>query len=252
MSNSFVDPHEFDSITTIKDLLTKEYSTIQDKSCVNTHNDYIIMDDVNSCIPMDYNNSAGSFKLVPYFVDERGTVSFDITNTVNGLVKYNASNDKHLEYKITVKNKGDITSTNNIIITYVPEKVEVDEDSISDSGEYDSEHHSITWVIDQLEAQEETEFSYNAIVDKDINGEELIGHSTVESDQTMIATYSNNTIVSLDKIVEIITNPNTGITMVYVPNTNIGVPVSLFFMVLIAFILTGMVIIKKKIHKKYF
>ena len=96
------------------------------------------------------------------------------------------------------------------------------------------------------------EFSYNAIVDKDIYGEELIGHSTVESDQTKIATYSNNTIVSLDKIVEIITNPNTGMTMVYVPNTNIGIPVSLFFMVLIAFFLTILVIIKNKIHNKYF
>jgi len=200
-------------------------------SCINTNNDMIIMDSDECTVHDKY--GSGAYTLVPYFVEEKGTVKFEIENTVNGLAKYNASKDKSLEYIINVQNNGDIASTQNKIVTYVPSGVTVIKDSISDSGVYSESDGTITWMLDNIEVSEKVEFSYKATAPADAEGKELIGHSTVESGQVLNAVYSNNTVVTMDKIVEVINNPETG-TMVYIAHTNIGLPLSYIMMFLVA------------------
>ena len=146
---------------------------------------------------------------------------------------------RSLEYKILVKNIGNAPSSDNVITTNVPQKVIVEETSISDSGIYNKKDNTITWRVDRIDIEEEFIVSYNAIAIKESDEKELIGNSNVTSQQMSSKVYSNNTIVSLDKIVEIIYNPVTGSNMIYIPNTNIGMPVSILFMIIIILSVTA-------------
>lgn len=187
-----------------------------------------------------------------FFENEEGVIKLEISNTVNNLTKFNASSNKNLEYKIYVKNTGDAPSGNNVITTNVPDKVIVDESSISDAGIYNKKKNIITWNIERIDNKEQVVVSYKALAPDTASGEELIGNSMVLSAQQTIETYSNNTIVSLDKIVEIINNPNTGTSMIYIPNTNIGMPISILFIILIVMSITSMVIMNRIKKKKIF
>ena len=192
------------------------------------------------------------YSLINYFQDEEGTVKLEVSNTVNNLTKFNASSNKNLEYKIYVKNTGDAPSGNNVITTNVPDKVTVDESSISDAGIYNKKENIITWNIERIDNEEQVIVSYKALAPDTANGEELIGNSMVLSAQQTTKSYSNNTIVTLDKIVEIINNPNTGTSMIYIPNTNIGMPISILFVILIVMSITSMAIMNRIKKKKIF
>jgi high-affinity K+ transport system ATPase subunit B len=127
--------------------------------------------------------------------------------------------------------------------------VVVEESSISDSGVYNKQSNTISWNITKIDASEEVKVSYKAIAPKSADGKELIGNSYITSDQVTTRVYSNNTIVTLDKIVEIIDNPNTGMHMLYIPNTNIGIPISFLF-IIIMIICISLVVFKNKFMKK--
>lgn len=241
----FVDLDDYKDIKNIDDLISVNNSPQEydgEYSCINTNNDMIIMDSFE-CTYSDQYGSTG-YTLVPYFVEEKGTVKFEIENTVNGLTKYNASKDKNLKYEISIKNIGDVESTNNIIKTFIPEEIEVKEDSISDNGVYDKDGHFITWNLNMIDVGNVYSFTYDALAPNETNGKDLIGKSSIESDQVLDAVFSSNTIVTLDKIVEIIENPNTG-TMVYLANSNIGLPLSYLMMLLITFFVVILFLVRK-------
>ena len=222
--------HQINSINDLKQLHFTSFNEVDGAACMNTNAGMIITD--GNCTIRESIGSS-SYRIVPYFIAEKGTVTLKIENTVNGLAKYNASKDKNLEYKINVQNTGDVASTQNKIVTYVPSGVTVIADSISDSGVYNESNDTITWTLENLEAGETAGFSYKATAPAGAEGKELIGHSTVESGQVLNAVYSNNTVVTMDKIVEVINNPETG-TMVYIAHTNIGLPLSYIMMFLVA------------------
>ena len=247
----FFDLNEFKNIRTVNDLvdLTND-NAVNELACINTENDRIIMNDQSKCTVTDRYGSS-YYVLVPYVMDEEGTVKLEISNTVNGLTKYNATSSRSLEYKIMVENKGDMLSTDNIVITNVPKHVIVDETSISDSGVYNKNESIITWRIDKISANERKMLSYKAQAPNYVNGEELIGSSNVYSTQSVEKTYSNMTIVTLDRIVEIINNPNTGTRMIYIPKTNIGMPLGLLFILLIIFSFITFLVAGKLHNMKY-
>lgn len=216
-------------------------------ACLNTNVDTIVMPDTEECTVEDSFGSIG-FSTVPYFVDQKGTIKFEITNTVNELTKYNASKDKNLEYKINIKNTGDVASGDNVINSYVPVGIEVVEDSISNSGVYNKEKSTITWNVDYIEALEELVVSYKAVAPSESNNKEYIGYSDIVSAQLEKEVQSGNTIVTLDKVIEVVTNPDTDVNMIYIAHTNIGIPVSyLVWFVLVLGIIS--VVILKKVKK---
>lgn len=213
-------------------------------ACLNTNVDTIVMPDTNSCTARDRFGSIG-FSTVPYFVDQKGTVKFEITNTVNDLTKYNASKDKNLEYKINIKNTGDVASGDNVINSYVPVGIEVVEDSISNSGVYNKEKNTITWNVDYIEALEELVVSYKAVAPSESNNKEYIGYSDIVSAQLEKEIQSGNTIVTLDKVIEVVTNPDTDVNMIYIAHTNIGIPVSYLIIIVIVLCFVSVVLVKK-------
>ena len=215
----------------------------EDGACMSTNAGIIITDD--ECYGYEYEPyGSGSYNYVPYFVENKTPVTLTIENKVNGNLKFNAYKDKELEYIITVKNTGDNTSTGNVIITFVPAGITVDTNSISDSGVYDEEAGTITWQVETLVAGVSVEFSYKATAPSNTNGEELIGYSGVMSNQLTTEVLSADTIVTLDRIIEVINNPNTG-TMVYIANTNIGMPLSCLIVVTILICMMFAICIKK-------
>lgn len=216
-------------------------------ACLNTNVDTIVMPDTEECTVEDSFGSIG-FSTVAYFVDQKGTVKFEITNTVNDLAKYNASKDKNLEYKINIKNTGDVASGDNVINSYVPVGIEVVEDSISDSGVYNKEKSTITWNVDYIEALEELVVSYKAVAPSESNNKEYIGYSDIVSAQLEKEVQSGNTIVTLDKVIEVVTNPDTDVNMIYIAHSNIGIPVS-YLVVFVAVMCFVSVVLFKKIKK---
>lgn len=246
---TYVDINQYNNINTVAEMQSLSYDSIDGgKACINTIDNRIIIDDYSQCTAFDILYSQ-NFTLVPYFQDEEGTITLEISNTVNDLTKYNASNNKKLEYKIYVKNTGNAPSSNNVLKTNVPDKVIVDEASISDAGVYNKQKNIITWNIERIDDEQQIVVSYKALAPDTVSGEELIGNSTVLSDQQTTESYSNNTIVTLDKIVEIIKNPNTGTSMIYIPNTNIGMPISILLAIVMLIGITILVVMKKTIKK---
>ena len=247
---AYVDLDDFANVKTLDEMVSLTYNVYNgERACINTNNDRIIIEDPSQCtVPVNF--GSGVFSLVPFFMDEEGTVKFEISNSVNGLAKYNASNNKNLEYEIIVKNTGTASSSQNVIITNVPKQVIVDENSISNSGTFNASNSTITWNIDYINSEEQILLYYRAIAPNDVNGEELIGNSNVLSAQVTTKTYSNNTIVTLDKMVEIIKNPKTGITMIYIPNTNLGMPLSVFLMIIVIISITSIMFVKKVKKKR--
>ncbi len=239
--------HEFNNIN---DLVVNNYSTfsIREGVCMNT-NAGLIISDTNDCtIDEPFIFYSGGYNLVPYFVAEKGTVKYEITNTVNGQGKYNASNNKELEYKIDIKNTGNAASSGNVITTYIPKEITVNEKRISDNGIYNKYEHSISWEIDYIDVGEVLSVSYEATAPEGMNGKELIGHSIINNEQVKEAFVSNNTIVTLDKVIEVVKNPETG-TMVYIANTNIGMPLSFLLALLLLMFVVLMVLAKQKVKK---
>lgn len=182
-----------------------------------------------------------------YFMDEEGTVTLKIDNTVNGVVKYDASLTKKLQYSIKVKNAGNAASGDNIIVTYAPKEVVVDESSISDGGVYNSDDHSITWNVEYLDPNQAIELRYNAEAPKNVKEQNLTGYSTVSSGQSP-RVRSNETVVTMKDTIALVENPNTGVNGLYIPKLDLFIPG--YFILIIMMIIVITVIIKTKKVKK--
>ena len=102
--------------------------------------------------------------------------------------------------------------------------------------------------VEFIDSLETLEFSYKALAPNDSNNEEYVGYSKVVSEQVPNGFTSTNTIVTLDKIIEIVTNPDTDVSMLYIAHTNIGIPVNYLFFVIVV-ISFMIVVLTKKVKK---
>ena len=150
-----------------------------------------------------------SIEYVPYFVATKGNIEYDIENSVNGVARYNASNEKDLDYVINAKNTSDVVTSEIELVTYVPDEVIVKEDTISNNGVYNSSEHTITWTKDRMAIGEVLSVNYSAVAPDSKDEKELIGYSIIRSTQVTTGVKSNNTVVTLDNIVEIEETPST-------------------------------------------
>ena len=196
---------------------------------------------------------SGCFDVFFFFVNEKGKVKLNITNTVNDTMIYNATNNRNLLYKISVNNAGDIASSNNKITTNIAKGIIVNENSISDNGVYNKTNNTITWTISNIDAGESYNLFYEAFVPIDaLVTEEYIGNSYITSDQEQNEIKSGDTIVNLtgefintptttSKDSSIIQNQDT----VTNPQTNVGIT-GLFIIVFIVFLIALIILQKKK------
>ncbi len=239
---------EFPTINSLSDfsLFTNQNN---EKACVNNSQGKIITNQ-NECYEYINEQWSASFNTVPYFVSQQGNIKLEIKESVNSLTKYNASKNKSLNYRVIVDNTGNASSSNNVITTYLPKEISVVNNTISHNGVYNKQNNTITWKIDNIEANEHIELHYRAIAPNKTNGKDLMSHSTVKSDQVTNAVQSNTTIVTLDRIIEIIENPNTGSNNIYIPNTNIGMPLSLLFVIILVIGITTFLLVKIFKRKK--
>lgn len=77
-----------------------------------------------------------------------------------------------IKYNLIVKNTGDMGASDIEIKSSISEYVDIIEDSVSDSGEYDSGH--VLWKIENIKADETKVVSFKVRVKEDLSGEELI------------------------------------------------------------------------------
>ena len=146
-----------------------------------------------------------------YFKAYESKPNLAISNYVNDSDKYFAKKDEILKYSVKIKNTGDGKSTDNVVITNVPNGLLVLEDQISDNGIYDKNNKTITWNYELLGAGAEYTFYYfTKVIDSKIT--EYTGNSYISSNQVQEKAESDDTIVNTEnKIIvpDIIKNPNT-------------------------------------------
>lgn len=216
----------FEGINSLADFSKYDYGNFSgingDSTCINqsTADGKIVSDTLSNPCENSIRESSWSYDLVHYFIDYQGEAKLEIENTVNGSSEYNAKNNQELNYEITIKNSGDVSSWDNVVITSIPEEIIVNEDSISDDGDYDKSDDSITWKIDELEAGEKYTLSYSATVsDKADKSKTYIGKTKVFSNQSEVV-HAKDTKVYLSNASELIdrnnlVNPNTYSTAVF-------------------------------------
>ncbi|MBR4262829.1 MAG: DUF11 domain-containing protein [Bacilli bacterium] len=171
------------------------------------------------------------FEVIYFFVNE-GLPELKISNTVNDVLSYNATNNRKLKYNVKVSNVGKGDSLNNIIVTNVPEGITVKEDSVSDRGVYNKSKNIITWNYSSLAPEEEHTFTYEAIVPESaLTTNKYIGNSYVMSDQVVTQVKSEDTIVQLEGLPnpEEANNPKTGLFDVNIIFLLIAVLIIIFF-----------------------
>ena len=207
-------PIKMDSLLDLAPYSKKDMQ--HDKTCFNTDDSgTIIINDQSMCtesVSLEFVSS--SYRYIPFFVSRKRKVLLEIDNTVNGVKRFDASIEKTLNYEITVKNTGEAPSDNNTIITYIPGEVVVEENSIKDNGVYNKDKQTITWTLGTLNINETKTFTYKGIAPEKFTEKELVGYSTVKSDDVKTVVASNNTLVVIDgKTLEnglITQNPDTG------------------------------------------
>lgn len=214
------------------------------KACANTDNQGKIITDPNHCTKAVELNGSAFYDLVPYYIAEEGKATFTINNTVNGVAKYNASKERDLDYRITITNTSNIASGNNQITANVPKEIIINQNTISNNGHYNQTSSTIVWNIDHMEPEEVLELTFKATVPKDVKTTELISNSTINSDNTEMIIVSNNTIVTLDKTLEIFENPYTGNVITY-----LGLTFNAIVIVVVMISLITIFIQKRKANK---
>jgi uncharacterized repeat protein (TIGR01451 family) len=82
-----------------------------------------------------------------------------------------------IQYKITVRNTGDMDASGVQIRSDPSEYVNIIEDSITGPGKYMDNH--VLWEIDKIEAGKSETFSFKVTVKEDLGGEELITNKSI-------------------------------------------------------------------------
>ena len=180
-----------------------------------------------------------------FFENEEGNVKLSINNTVNGVMKYDATNNRELNYKIEIKNTGDAGSSKNVITTFVPEEIKVLEESISNNGVYNESSDTIVWNVDFIDEGETIEFTYSATAPTHLNGSDLVGLSSIKSNQVSMV-QSSETIVTMNRSIDIAKNPKTGTTGLYIPYLNLYIPLYIFVIMFICAFISVLLLKRKK------
>jgi len=116
-----------------------------------------------------------------------------------------------IQYKLVVKNTGDMNAANVEIKSNLSENVTVVENSITDSGEY--KDGSVSWNIDNLEINKHETFSFKVKVEDDLAAEEIItNNSTLK--------YGSDVVIekSIEKELSLFTDLTTSEVFLYDAN----------------------------------
>lgn len=112
------------------------------------------------------------------------------------------SNQEAIEYRVVVKNNGNVKSKNNIISTIIPNKFKIVENSISNNGVYDSNNRSVVWQEDEINIGETLEYTFKIIADDDLD-QIITFKSDLNSDIV-------NNLISNEVVINYVENPETG------------------------------------------
>ena len=136
-------------------------------------------------------------------VNKKGTVDLEISSSVNNVESLTTNINQNLQYRVTVKNKGNIDAIDNVVKAKVPDDFVYVEGSATDGGVYAD--GTITWVVGRIYSEKEVTLSYLAYAPKGVNtGQDYIGEASVDSFSVNQRVDSNKTMVRLS-----LTNPST-------------------------------------------
>ena len=101
---------------------------------------------------------------IPVVYDEEGDVSLSIDTTAEGKHEVSILEDSKVEAKVLLKNNGNASSGDNIILTEIPDAVYIDYRTISDGGVFDKNARTITWNLEYMDPYSEKEFTFDIII----------------------------------------------------------------------------------------
>ena len=140
-------------------------------------------------------------------VNHRGDVSLEATSTVNNVESITTSVNQQLEYKVVVKNTGEVDALDNKIRSTIPEGFVYVDGTASLGGVYNN--GAIEWEVDRINKGENLELTFKAYAPKGVNvGQDYIGTTSVDSFDSNKKVEANKTMVRLS-----LQNPKTGVPM---------------------------------------
>ena len=136
-------------------------------------------------------------------INEKIKYELSIETLINESKSVTTEINKTLNYKVLLKNKSNIKTTNNKIITRIPKEIKVQENSISNKGVYNKEKHQIEWNIAEINVNETQTLTFKAIAPNTVNEKELSTTTEVTSDEI------TDPVISEKATLTIIDNPTT-------------------------------------------
>lgn len=110
-----------------------------------------------------------------------GSSDLSINISVNDDKEITANAGEKLNYKVLVKNNGNIKSLDNKVTVLLPDGIEYVEGSASENGVYDKDKHTITWNMDNIDPDEAIELIFEAVAtNKNVNY--IVKASVINSD----------------------------------------------------------------------
>ena len=164
-------------------------------------------------------------------VNKKGNVKFEATYSVNNEESIIANFDTTLQYKVMVKNIGEIDAIDSVVTAALPKGFVYVEGSASNDGVY--KNGTIEWTVPRIDAGKSFPLMYQAYAPKGVDaGQDYVGEATITNESLLETVKANKTNVKLS-----LYNPKT------------AAPIGLIGLGMLVIMAVGIVIYKSQKEK---
>ena len=131
-------------------------------------------------------------------VNKKGTVNLNISSTVNEKESISTTSNSNLQYKINIKNNGNVVSYDNVITTTLPNGFKYVDGSATNGGYFNESTNTITWTLARIDDNSNVVLKYEAYAPNGLSGlKEYVSDASISSLNAPNKVDSNKTTVRL-------------------------------------------------------
>ena len=169
-----------------------------------------------------------------YLQSVKKNINLEIENLVNNKSSYTTTKNSNIEYKVTLKNVGNLDAVDSIVTSKLPKGFQYIEGTASNGGEF--KDGEVKWRIDKLNSGDNIILTYNAYAPNEVDAsKEYVGEANVSNFALQQDVIAKTTTTKLS-----IMNPKT--------KNSILITTSLVFIITMS--LVFMIIRKKRLEEK--
>ena len=160
-----------------------------------------------------------------YLQSLKKNINLEIENYVNNKTTYTTTKNTNIEYKVAIKNVGNLDAVDSIVTSKLPKGFQYIEGTASNGGEY--EDGIIKWRIDKLNSGEDIVLTYHAYAPNEIDtSREYVGEANVSNFALQQDVIAKTTTTRLSLM-----NPKTKNSLLITTSLVFAITLSLIIMV---------------------